>query len=977
MSGSDPRVGLFTIAAWRPFADDLAAGLLARHADPLDLARMLVILPSRRAVRALSDAFVRQSAGKALLLPRMAPAGDLDEMAGDAFATGSFAETLEGPAAGRPDMPVLARQVALAAILSSARQLQSPEALALAAQLASALDTLEIEGRSAAELAEAAPEGALQAHWEVNARILETLYRAWPEVLEARGLLDPAARRNRMLDALAARWAASPPPHGVVMAGFASAPPAVARLARVVVRMPGSLLLLPGLDLALDEEVASHIREGLETHPQYGMLGLIHACGLALAEARPWPHVAPGHSGSPPARAALVSLAMHPPALSGARLAAPEAEALSGLRMVEAAHPAEEALVIALALRKLVEREGATGALVTPDRTLARRVVVQLRRFGIDIDDSAGEPLAATWPGSFLVALAAAAGEAFAPVRLLAALQHPLAMAGDGRLGWLNHVRALDRKALRGLRPAPGLAGVSARLASSGLASSELKAIAAWWEEEARPLLAPLEPLPGNATALMDCLRAVAERLAGPALWQGEAGAALSGLFDALEESRPDLSRLSVRPEDAAALVQGLMAGQSVRPRWRRHPQLSIWGPLEARLQTADLIVMGGLNEQVWPGVPAPDPFLAPAIRRVLGLPGLARRTGMQAHDFAMGLGAPEVLLTRSAREGGAPSVPSRFWQRLAAAAGGLPDEGRLSPRGRALLSAARELDRPERPVLIDRPAPAPPASQRPRRMSVTEVATLKADPFSFYARHMLKLRPLDPRDAEPTAGERGRVVHDILERWLKEGHSDIAALDGLVDAELAKLGDRPDLAALWRPRVMRMVRFVLDRLREDDIWTPLAWEESGVMEWRGVTLNGRADRIDSADEGLRIVDYKTGGVPGIADVKTLWQTQLALLAAMAEAGAFPGVPPGKVTDLLYLKLSGGQSPGEVRPALGKRARPADVEAHIAEAVADWRALAGSYLLGDRPFEAKLNMAQARNWGDYDLLARVAEWLGR
>jgi ATP-dependent helicase/nuclease subunit B len=979
LAPSEGRASLFAIPLWRPFADDLAAGLLARYPDQMALARVLVLLPTRRAIRALTDAFVRESAGKALLLPRMVPAGDIetDDIAG--WEEGPLLAGLDGPADLLLAIAPQARRLALARILGRARGLSAAEALALGTQLGVALDTLEIEGRRAADLAEAVPAGGVQAHWSANAEVLKAVMEHWPALLEERGQVDAARRRNLQLHRLAERWAASPPPHPVVLAGFASAPPAVARLARTVARLPGGLVVMPGLDPAMPADSWALIRgedsePGLETHPQHGMARLLDAADLSPLEAISWPG-ASARAGSPPARAALVSHALLPPALAGGQAKAPPGEALAGLRMVEAANPAEEALLVAIALRQVVERPGLTAALVTPDRALAARVAVQLQRFGILIDDSAGLPLKRTLPGSLLVALAAAAGEGFAPVALLTLLQHPLVQGGEARLPWLNNVRALDRLALRGIRPARGLGGIARRLATTRDAPDALKD---WWATEVAPRLAPLEPLPVTAEALLDRLREVGLSLAGDALWAGEAGRALVRTFEALEPCRADLAHLPVSADDAAAFVDGLLGDETVRPRSQRHPQLAIWGPLEARLQTADLMVMAGLNEGTWPGMPAPDPFLAPVIRRTLGLPGLARRTGLQAHDFASGLGAPEVLLTRAVREGSAPSVASRFWQRLRAACGGiLPDAGDLSPSAAALVGAARAIDRPRVEEKWARPEPQPPASARPRVLSVTEVATLKADPFAFYARRILGLKPLDPRDAEPTAGDRGQAVHKVLERVLAEQLSEPESIARLIDAELARLGDRPELVALWRPRVKRMVDWVMERLADDPMWNPVAWEKNGTIEWRGVTLKGRVDRIDSDGRVLRVVDYKTGEPPKAKEVESLYQTQLALIAAMADAGQFGLDRAQLVERLTYLKLSGGREAGKAQEALGSKATAETIRKHIDDAFADYQALVGAYLLGDATFRAKQHMVYGRRFRDFDQLARVAEWLGR
>lgn len=966
MRASDGRGRLFAIPPWRPFVDDLAAGLLARHPERTDLARVRVILPGRRAVRALTEAFVRQAETGALLLPRLSTIGDLDDGPG-----GDPGRLIEDSLFGQALPPAIAplqRRLVLARLLARARGLRAAEALALGGELATVLDTLAAHGCRAGDIAGAVTSADLQTHWSANAQVLALLLADWPNLLAERGLMDPAERLERALAALADSWQAFPPATPVVLAGFAQAPPAVARLAGVVAGLPGGLVVLPGLEQDRAGTDWAILRDSLDIHPQHGLARLLDRAGLAAAEAAPWPWQAP-RPDSPPARAATVRTALEAAALmpEGRQ---PAAAPLPGVRMLEAAGPAEEALAIALALRQVVARPGATAALVTTDRALAQRVAVQLQRFGIDIDDSAGLSLAETLPGGLLVALAAAAGQAFAPVPLLAVLQHPLVAAGEGRLDWLGQVRALDRGPLRGLRPEPGLAGVAARIWET----AGCRELAGWWADVAAPRLQPLEPLPADGRALFEALVAVAVGLAGEGLWAGEAGRALAGLVAETDEAAADLAALPVTPADAAAFVRGLVSAVTVRPRWPRHPQLAIWGPLEARLQAPDLMVLGGLNEGSWPSLPAPDPFLAPAIRRALGLPGLARQIGFQAHDLVQALGAPEVLMTRAVRAEGAPTIPSRFWQRLQAAAGGaLADEGTLTPAAAVLLAAARTLDQPAQRIRIERPAPCPPAAARPRTIRVTEVALLKADPYSFYARHMLKLAPLDPRDQPPTALQRGTAVHKIAEAVVRRPQADLAEV---VDDALATLGDRPELRALWRPRLLRMAAYVRELLAREPAWKPVAFEAPGTVDVRGVTLKGRADRIDRGADGLRILDYKTGEPPAVRDVEKLAQTQLALMAGMAARGAFAGLPDMPVVALDYVKLGGGTEAGQVRPALGKSPKVA-LATHLDDAWRDLEALVGDYLLGGRPFVAKQNLVFGRHHADHDLIARVVEWLGR
>ena len=201
-----------------------------------------------------------------------------------------------------------------------------------------------------------------------------------------------------------------------------------------------------------------------------------------------------------------------------------------------------------------------------------------------------------------------------------------------------------------------------------------------------------------------------------------------------------------------------------MRPPYGGHPRIFIWGLLEARLQQADLMVLGGLNEGVWPALPAPDPWLAPKIRANLGMPGLEFRTGLAAHDFASALGAPNVLITRARRDSRSPTIASRFWLRLRAMTGGLArDTAARTARAR----------RSTIPACSSRPAGRARRRRtalRPRKISVTAVDRLKADPFAFYAQAMLGLRTLDPVDADHSAAWKGTAVHEVLEQWLARG---------------------------------------------------------------------------------------------------------------------------------------------------------------------------------------------------------------
>ena len=208
-----------------------------------------------------------------------------------------------------------------------------------------------------------------------------------------------------------------------------------------------------------------------------------------------------------------------------------------------------------------------------------------------------------------------------APVAMLALVKHPL-VGGEGgeRQDWLAATRLLDRW-LRGPRPAPGLAGLDAQFV-------ETDAEAAW--AAVRPALEPVEQLraPLSLSAFAAALREAATALAGARAWSNADGRMAAQLVAELEAA-PDAATLTLDDTEWVPLLRDLLDAQPVRPAYGGHPRIFIWGLLEARLQHADLMILGGLNEGVWPSLPAPDPWLAPKIRATLGLPGLEYRVGL------------------------------------------------------------------------------------------------------------------------------------------------------------------------------------------------------------------------------------------------------------------------------------------------------------------------------------------------------------
>ena len=954
-------LSVFTIPVQRAFADALAVGLIREHGrGPLALARGTVLLPSARAARTVRNAFVRASP-KGLILPRLVLIGDaeLDESVGlplDALD----AEPLP------PAVSPLVRRMMLARALADRLPdpLQPAEVMRLAAALGAALDTLTVEEVLPRALAGVEVADELQVHWQRSLGVFVDLARDWPGLLAAEGLIDLADRRNRLLDRVTALWRERPPNGFVVAAGVETGSPAVARLLRVVADLPRGAVVFAGLDTAMPDAEWDWIAADPagEGHPQFGGRRLLDRMGVARAEVLDWPHGGGPGADANERRGRLVASAFAPAPFTGAWFERSTIQAkLNGVAALECDTPAEEAQAIAVAMRETLETPSRRAALVTPDRDLARRVAAHLRRWGVEVDDSAGTPLAGTPPGVLLAELAACVADRFAPVGLMALMKHPLVNGSLTRLDWLTGARAIDR-AIRGVRPPPSLDGVETRLAA--LPEGPM---AVW--RLARAALDPLEPMAEcDAGDLLARLRTAAEALAGEALWSGPNGRALADWWDEVEADAHRLGR--VDPAGWPALQDSLMDGVAVRPPQGGHPRLSILGLIEARLAHTDLMIAGGLNEGTWPALPPPDPWLAPRIRRALDLPSGERRIGLAAHDLQNLLGAPRVLLTRARRGESGPTVASRFWLRLEAMCGGLERDTRT-------LVLARALDAPGVVTRAERPRPCPPLNRRPSTIGVSDADRLATDPFAFYAARVLRLRGMEVLEEEPGPAWRGSHVHAILDEWAKQDNGDPEHLLDRARTFLDAEGEHPLLRATWEPRLLRSLEWVAEQLadRRATGRTVLTSERSGVIERYGITLRGRIDRVDRlSNGGVAVVDYKTGGAPSKAQVQAGYALQLGLCGLLLREG---GAEEAHAFEYWSFQRRGDDwghvaKPVPDTPKEGEFG-PDEV---IDRAAATLDTLAAEYLLGSAPFVARLVPQWARA-GEYDQLMRLEEWWGR
>ncbi|MBU6475612.1 MAG: double-strand break repair protein AddB, partial [Alphaproteobacteria bacterium] len=735
--------GVFTIPAGYSFADALAQGILeSTRENPLSLTGYTVLLPSRRACRTLREAFLRLSGGKAILLPALHPIGDIDaeEMALFQAAEDDVSGSLDIP----PAISRLERQLLLARTIQTAGERANlpqsfDQAVALAQELGNFLDEVQTERLGFGGLAKLVPDD-FSAHWQKTLSFLKVLTDVWPEVLQSRGVIDYAARRNMLLEAQVEAWRKNPPCNPVIAVGdpLTITVPAAAELLALAAKLPQGALILPGLDKNMDDAGWDALGDD---HPQMNLKKLLALAGIARGDVPTWPLVKKMPVNTD--RVRLLSEAMRPAETTEnwRKLTADDItpQALDGFTRMDCDTAQEEADAIAFIMREALETPEKTCALITPDRRLARRVSLSLKRWGIAVDDSGGQPLTELSAGSWLMLTAEMAEEELAPVTLLAFLKHPYMAAGLPPKEMRAMVQALDQWVLRGPRPSRGFAGLREAIDPK--------------REALLPWIGKLEKAMTEFTAMMAsgaetpfadmlaCHIRMAETLATTVgesgalrLWRGDAGEEAAAFLSDLLKTAQVIPPL--KPEHYVLLLGTLLKAQTVRTRYGTHPRLSILGQIEARLYCADMVILGGLNEGTWPDLPAHDPWMSRPMRKKFGLPSPENGIGLAAHDFVQAAAAPEVIITRAKKIDGTPTVPARWLLRLETV---LKAVGLAWPGTRALKYRqwVRDIDAPAEIAPSARPAPKPPVAVRPRQLSVTQIESWMRDPYQIYARHV------------------------------------------------------------------------------------------------------------------------------------------------------------------------------------------------------------------------------------------------
>lgn len=993
--------GVFNMPSGVPFLGSLAQGLRTELGD--DLSRALILLPTRRAVRGLTDLFLqsaRESESGVMFLPRLNTLADIDPNE-PPFEPNDVAGLVP------PSIDPVQRRFEMARVIeqfyrrASDMPLDAAAALSLADPLLTILDDAASEETKISDLAELADIQAFAAeHFQYQAELYKIIQTYWPQRLAEIKALEPKARQVRVLDTLTQQWEHNPPDYPIIIAGSTGTLGATARLMRCVSQLPRGLIVLPGLSQSTDK-VWDAINE---QHPQNALRNLLGEMGLKRGEVRDWPHIQKTEAMEKrhlSARRDIIAESLVPvdntsdwltrieTIRRNAKGREPFIEAMEGLSALEAANDEDEALSIALIMRETLETAGHTAALVTPDQALARRVKARLRRWSVDVDLSQGEPLEETPIGGFLTAIIDVLNDPKDPVALACLFNHPLTRLGLDFGVVKSQWQTLEKQAYRGVRPT-----------DAGIEKKDEAQLISALNQAMRPLLDIGDV--ASTEVWSAALYQVATDLSVPedsSLWATESGKTALSIFKSLLDYGHNLP--DITPRGMSKLLAVLMRGKVVRPPFGTHPRLSILGPLEARMLSADVIILGGLNEGVWPATPKVEPFLSRAMRRAVGLSLPEKRFGLSAHDFAELAANPNVILTRAKRSGGSPMVASRWlWRLTTLLEGALGKEkaAELLDAQNHYLSWAESLDdvtaQEVKDAAIEQPVPTPAKEDRwafgkGRSVSITQVKTWIRDPYSIFAKHALGLKKLDPLDADLGAGDFGTAIHDGLEMFLLAHKEDWANQDQSIlinhfKTAFSKAGYAPAETAKETARFNNIAKDFLTWLKDRhtagfDVFAIEATAKYKI-DALDFTLSGKADLIERRPDGYGIIDYKTGAPSSVKVVKAGFDPQLPLTAWLLAQGGFNGLPKGDTVQMGYVRVKGSNDDfSHAQLTAPENKQGLSGEDYANEAFNALRELILQYDNPNTAYYSQPRVQYTHDYGEFDDLARRSEWasLGR
>jgi len=948
---------IYNIPATKSFLDEIARLFLDEYKDKLlDLADVIFLLPNRRACKSLTDAFVRLQGLKPTMLPQMKPLADADEE--ELLITGfDLSDELHrlSPIMSTSERLMLFTKIIMAKPTDyGLEKIPAGQAVSLAKELASLIDLAYNQQLSFDDLQNIVPVEYAE-HWQETLKFLQIITKFWPDILQEQGKVDAVEYKNKLLKAQIELWKKLKSSKKIVVAGTTAVFPLMKELVKTVTELDNGLVILSGLDKNLSDDDWAEIDE---VHPQYELKELLEYLQINRFEIK---NLVDAKNKD---REYFITEIMRPAKTSDKWRCLNSniitTKSIEGIKVINTQDVRVEALAIALLMREVLSVPEKTAALVTTDRLLARRVAAELKRWDIEVDDSAGKPLYLTPVGIFLRQILNVIEQNFSPVAVLALMKYPLFANGCTYFDIRSKVRAFEKNYLRSKKENGEFNDIVTELKSIMLPLCNL------YQNNS----CSLEELIKTHLHIAEVLASTNVKTGDKILWKGDDGEiAARFMADVLEKAN---ILGEINPYEYAGWLDALMSTMTVRNTYGAHPRLKILGPIEARLMQFDRVIIGEVNETSWPQAPKADPWLSRPMKKDFGLPLPEKNIGVLANDFASLLSSEEVFVTRADRVQGTPMVKSRWLMRLETVLKALGINCD-SLNADEYIRWAEFLDKAEVLKRILPPAPTPPVSARPRKLSASAIENLMRDPYIIYAKYILGLRKLDDLEQDLKFSDYGNIVHAVLEEFNNKYSS---TYPDNAKEELIQLGEyafarnqiSADVKAFWWPNFLKTVEWLVNK--ESDyrkeikkVYNEVTGEYSFEAPAGNFVVTAKADRVDITNDNMvNIIDYKTGQIRKNKEIELSYAPQLPIEALIASTGGFKDIPALEVGALMYWQLGKKES--------GVTDNIKEILDNTYDRIVE---LISLFDFETTPYNSKPNPKIAPKYSDYEHLSRMNE----
>lgn len=944
------------------FWDVIADTYVKRYQeDYLKLASALFLVPNRRACQMLIAAFVRKQGTKPAILPQIVPITEIDdeELFFDNVNLTDACLNNKPPIDAKERLFLFTRMIMSKPGDFGLKQISLAQAFSLASDLAGLIDTASNLGLSFDRLYDLVPE-KYATHWQETLKLLKIITEFWPKILKERNAVDVCDFKKSLLYRQAELWQKKEETRPIIAAGITASFPAVVNLLQTVKELPNGEIYFAGIDFWADDTYWEAIDE---SHPQFELKELLQQLQIDRKQISNICEV------NDTKREQFISELMRPAVVSYAWRHIDKdfdvSQISDNIQLLECQTQREEALAIALKMREVLNFPEKTAALVTYDRNLARRVASELERFDIKVDDSAGIPLSLTPVGIFLRLLAEAAQDLDSDTKFITLLKHPFMLFSQSPADFRKNVYDYEIS----LRKKFAETGEELSLFVQGI-RDELKVL----HEQLNSSSVNFEDILRTHIQLAETLATSDKEDGSRILWKGNDGKSAASFITKVLESAKFLGE--IKGSDYLLLFCELMSLESVRSNYGTHPRLSILGPIEARLCHFDYMILGELNEGIWPKAEKADMWMSRPMKKDFGFNLPEKNTGILAADLCVFLASKHVILTRAERIDGVPMKKSRWLLRMETVLNALGSDITFLEQDN-FMSFVGNLDRPEAYISLPPPSPTPPVEARPHKLSASAVDLLVADPYSVFAKYILKLYPLDDLDIPPDQRDYGTLIHGIIEEFNNTYPSSLppSALDILLNIGEKHFSDahiEQELKAFWWPKFVATAQVYLALDNREDV-TFINNEISGEIMYElpnsKVTFTAKADRIDVLKDGkINIIDYKTGKIPSKKQVQGGHALQLLLEGLIATKGCFSNIQNKEVNKLIYWHLGSENSP---KNTLSFGAADEDILKQSEEYLLK---LVNTFDMETTPYLARPIPKYVSKNTDYVHLARVKEW---